>query len=78
MNYFFSDSVIELDVDRELHTDVTNAKDPITRSVEKYNKHPSIIKLNSENIVKSSFESITLKGDTRHSSKYLEGKRGNL
>ena len=67
MNNFFSDSVIELDVDRELHTDVINAKDPVTRYVEKYSKHPSIIKLNSENIVKSSFEfqpiseSITLK-----------------
>ena len=26
MNNFFCDSVIELDIDRELHTDVTNSK----------------------------------------------------
>ena len=54
MNNFFSDSVMELDIDRELHTNVTNATDPVTRSVEKYKNHPSIIKSNSEDF--SSFE----------------------
>ena len=54
MNNFFSDSVMELDIDRELHTNVTNATDPVTRSVEKYKNHLSIIKLNSEDF--SSFE----------------------
>ena len=54
MNNFFNDSVMELDIDRELHTNVTNATDPVTRSVEKYKNHPSIIKLNSEDF--SSFE----------------------
>ena len=67
MNNFFSDSVMELNIDRELHTNVTDATDPVTRSVEKYKNHPSIIKLNSEDFSNSSFafqpisESSTLK-----------------
>ena len=46
---------------------VTNATDPVTRSVEKYKNHPSTIKLNSEDFSNSSFafqpisESSTLK-----------------
>ena len=48
MNNFFCDSIMELDIDRELPTDVTNSKDPVTRSVEIFQNHPSIIKLNSE------------------------------
>ena len=45
-----------LDIDRELNTDVTNTKDPVTRSVEKYKNHASVIKLNSEGFTNSSFE----------------------
>ena len=57
MNNFFSDSVMELDIDRELHTEASNTNDPVTRSVEKYKNHSSIIKLNSEDFSNySSFE----------------------
>ena len=56
MNNFFSDSVRELGIDRVMHTDVTNTIDPVTRSVEKYKNHPSIIKLNSEHVTNLSFE----------------------
>ena len=56
MNNFFCDSVMEIDIDRELHTDVTNSKDPVTRSVEKFQNHPSIIKLNPEDFSNSRFE----------------------
>ena len=56
MNNFFSDSVRELGIDRIMHTVVTNTIDPVTRSVEKYKNHPSIIKLNSEHFTNLSFE----------------------
>ena len=46
MNNFFSDAAINLEVDRDLHTDVTEASDPVTMTIEKYKYHPSIIKLN--------------------------------
>ena len=56
MNNLFCDSGMDLDIDRELHTDVTNSKDPLTRSVEKFQHHPSIMKLNSEDFSNSRFE----------------------
>ena len=56
MNNLFSDSVRELGIDWVMHTDVTNTIDPVTRSVEKYINHPSIIKLNSEHFTNFSFE----------------------
>ena len=56
MTDFFCDSVMELDIGRGLHTDVTNTNDPVTRSVEKLPNHPSIIKLNSEDFSNSRFE----------------------
>ena len=61
MNNFFSDSVRELGIDRVTHTDVTNTIDLVTRSVEKYKNHPSIIKLNSEHFTNLSckFEPIS-------------------
>ena len=46
MNNFFSDVAINLEVDRNIHTEATNASDPVTIAIEKYNNHPSIIKLN--------------------------------
>ena len=45
---FFSDVAINLEVDRNIHTEATNASDPVTRAIEKYNNHPSIIKLNQQ------------------------------
>ena len=50
MNNFFSDVAINLDMD--LHTDVSNASDPVTRA--RY--HPSIIKLDQQNFPKSNFD----------------------
>ena len=56
MNNFFSDAAINLGVDRELHTLVSNASDPITKAIEKYKHHPSIIKLNEENFPTNNFK----------------------
>ena len=46
MNNFFSGVAINLEVDRNIHTEATNASNPVTLAIEKYNNHPSIIKLN--------------------------------
>ena len=53
---FFSDVAINLEVDRNIHTEATNASDPVTIAIEKYNNHPSIIKLNQQNFPKSNFD----------------------
>ena len=53
MNNFFSDVAINLEVDRNIHTEATNASGPVTIAIEKYNNHPSIIKLNQQ---KSNFD----------------------
>ena len=39
-----------------MHTGVIEASDPVTMAIEKYKYHPSIIKLNLQNLPKSSFE----------------------
>ena len=56
MNDFFSDAAIYLDIDRDLHTLASNASDPVTRAIDKYKHHPSIIKLNEENFPRASFK----------------------
>ena len=43
MNNFFTDSVLNLN--RELHTGVSNSADPIISTIQKYKNHPSILKL---------------------------------
>ena len=55
MNNFFSDAALNLDVDRDLYTEVSNAFDPVTIAIDKYKHHPSIVKLNEENFPKSNF-----------------------
>ena len=56
MNNFFSDVAINLAVDRNIDTEATNASGPVTIAIEKYNNHPSIIKLNQQNFPKSNFD----------------------
>ena len=56
MNNFFSDVAINLEVDRNIHTEAINTSDPVTIAIEKYNNHPSIIKLNQQNFPKSNFD----------------------
>ena len=56
MNNFFSDAAINLDVDRVLHTNVSNAFDAVTIAIEKYKYHPSIVKLNQENFSQPNFD----------------------
>ena len=55
MNNFSSDAALNLDVDRDLYTEVSNAFDPITIAIDKYTDHPSIVKLNEENFPRSNF-----------------------
>ena len=45
MYNFFIDSVLNLDINRELHTHVSNSADPIISVIQKYKKDPSILKL---------------------------------
>ena len=45
MNNFFTDPVLNLEINRVLHTDVFNSADPITSAIQKYKNHPSILKL---------------------------------
>ena len=45
MNNFFTDSVLNLDINRELYTGVSNSADPIISAIQKYKNHPSILKL---------------------------------
>ena len=56
LNNFFSDAAINLEIDRTLHTLVSNASDPVTIAIERYKNHPSIIKLNQECFPKFSFD----------------------
>ena len=46
MNNFFNHAVFTLDVNRELHTDVSTSSGPVISAIEKYKNHPSILKLN--------------------------------
>ena len=45
MNNFFTDSVLNLEINRVLHTDVFNFANLITSAIQKYKNHPSILKL---------------------------------
>ena len=56
LNNFFSDAAINLEIDRTLHTLVSNASDPVTIAIERCKNHPSIIKLNQECFPKFSFD----------------------
>ena len=55
MNNFFSNDAINLDVDRELHTDKINAGDPVTILIDKYKTNPSIEKISRGNFPSSNF-----------------------
>ena len=46
MNNFFSDAVFSLDINRELHMDVSTSSDLVISDIERYKNHPSILKLN--------------------------------
>ena len=55
-NNYFSDSVIDLDVDRSLHVCyITNMIDPVERAINKYIYHPSILKITKLEFANSSF-----------------------
>ena len=46
MNNFFSDAVLELDIDRSLYVDsVMNIINPVERAIEMFKNHPSIISI---------------------------------
>ena len=46
MNNFFSDAVLELDIDRTLFVDyVTRPNTPVGKAIEMFKKHPSILKI---------------------------------
>ena len=47
LNTFFSDSIVKLKIDRELHTEsAVNIKKPVAKATKRYKNHPSILKLN--------------------------------
>ena len=63
MNTFFSDSIVKLEIDRELHREnVVNIKTPVAKAIERYKNHPSILKLNENTfgIGKFHFQSINV------------------
>ena len=70
MNNFFSNGTINLNIDRELHTDKTNVGDPVTIDIDKYKNRPSIEKICQENFPKSNFLSNTSLNQT--CSKHLK------
>ena len=56
MNDFFSDAVKHLDIDRDLYTEKTiDTSDPLIIAINKYNNHPSILKINDKMEANSSF-----------------------
>ena len=82
MNNFFTDSVLNLDINFELHT-----HDPIISAIQKYKKHSSILKLDERMpIVTFNFKPVSEKDVTYmiqsvHSTKAfqnLKSKRRNL
>ena len=47
MNNFFNDAVLNLDIDRDLHTEnIPYINEPVAKAIQKYKNHPSILKLN--------------------------------
>ena len=58
-NNFFSDAVVNLDIDRTLNTNnVEDIYDRISKSIIKYKNHPSIVKINEYIIIDSYFNFI--------------------
>ena len=55
MNNFFSDAAHNLSIDRDIFRGVSDAFDPVTRMIEIYKDHPSIIKIR-QNVYYSSFD----------------------
>ena len=57
MNNFFSDAAINLDIDRELNTEIVpdGINDPGTKASEKYKCHPSIIKIEEQGFMLITF-----------------------
>ena len=54
---FFRDAAINLDIDRELHTEIVpdGINDPVTKAIEKYKCHPSIIKIEEQGFMLITF-----------------------
>ena len=53
----FSEAAIKLDIDRDLYTEKgIYTSDPVKKSVVKYTNHPSILKLNEEDLKLVIFE----------------------
>ena len=60
MNNFFTDLVLNLEINRVLHTDVFNSADPITSAIQKYKNHLSILKLDERlSIITFNFKPIS-------------------
>ena len=57
MNNVSSDAAINLDIDRELHTEIVpdGINDPVTKAIEKYKCHPSIIKIEEQGFMLITF-----------------------
>ena len=57
MTNFFSDAAINLDIDRELNTEIVpdGINDPGTKASEKYKCHPSIIKIEEQGFMLITF-----------------------
>ena len=63
MNTFFSESILQYEIDRELHkNNVINTNEPVAMAIERYKNHPSIIKINDNvsTIVKFHFKPINV------------------
>ena len=45
-----------LDIDRGLHADISNASDHVMKDISKYKHHPSIVRLTQEKFPESDFD----------------------
>ena len=55
-NNFLSNAAIKLDIDKKLHTEnVTGITDPAMQAIEKYKYHPSIIKIQEQGFIQTTF-----------------------
>ena len=66
MNNFFTDSVLNLDINRELHPHVSNSADTIISAIQKYKK---IILDERMPIVTFNFQPVSDKDNDIHDSK---------
>ena len=63
MNNFFSDAVLNLDIDRDLHTkNIPYINEPVAKPIQKYKNHPSILKLNEHICTNCGFQPISGSG----------------